>query len=173
MDYVQRLEHYGCKEIASLASTAGLYEEAHAIYKKNNMHAEAAEVLLNDLTNLERAREYAEKVSTPEVWSQVGKAELQKGDIALAVSSLIKANDAGPAPLVIQAVIASRDKEMYHHLVKFLVMARDGSKPKGMQRSVPIVHTLPTHLLPQTRRSTRSCATRTASRTSSWTWRSS
>eukprot|EP01061_Rhynchopus_euleeides_P041560 TRINITY_DN72735_c0_g1_i1.p1 TRINITY_DN72735_c0_g1~~TRINITY_DN72735_c0_g1_i1.p1 ORF type:complete len:1707 (+),score=915.97 TRINITY_DN72735_c0_g1_i1:88-5208(+) len=140
MDYVQRLDHFDYKEIANLASSAGLYEEAHAIYKKNDMHAEATEVLLSDLTNLERARDYAEKVGVPEVWSLVGKAELQKGEISLAVSSLIKAQDSGPAPLVIQAVINSGDKERYHDLVKFLAMARSGTKPKDETIDTELVY---------------------------------
>eukprot|EP00659_Diplonema_papillatum_P009674 gene9674-15021_t len=131
MDYVQRLEHFDAKDIAEIASKAGLYEEAFTVYKKQGMNAEAAEVLLQDIQNLDRARDFAEKVKMPEVYASVGRAELQKGDIPNAISFFIKADDASHASEVIAAVVSSGEKERYSDLVKFLNMARSGTKMKS------------------------------------------
>eukprot|EP01059_Diplonema_ambulator_P004728 TRINITY_DN1445_c0_g1_i1.p1 TRINITY_DN1445_c0_g1~~TRINITY_DN1445_c0_g1_i1.p1 ORF type:complete len:1712 (+),score=871.44 TRINITY_DN1445_c0_g1_i1:90-5225(+) len=131
MDYVQRLDNYDTKTIAEIASKAGLYEEAFTIYKKEGLSAEATEVLLQNLQNIERAREFAEKANLPAVWAKVGVAELQKGDVALAITSFIKADDASHAQAVINAVKQSGSKDAYVNLVKFLNMARSGTKQKN------------------------------------------
>jgi len=101
-----------------------LFEEAFTVFKKKNMHAKAIEVLLRNLTNLDRAREYAEKVAQPAVWSEVGKAELASGEVGAAVKSFIKADDPAQAGDVISAVQMAGTPDAYQHLVTFLQMAR-------------------------------------------------
>lgn len=49
-----------------------LYEEALTIYKKLEMNIEAINVLINNLNDLERAEDFAEKISQPDVWSKLG-----------------------------------------------------------------------------------------------------
>ncbi len=49
-----------------------LYEEALTIYKKLEMNIEAIHVLINNLNDLERAEDFAEKISQPDVWSKLG-----------------------------------------------------------------------------------------------------
>ena len=132
MDYVQKLDKYDAKDIAEIASKAELYEEAFTIYKKQGMHTQATQVLLQDIQNLDRARDFAEKAGAPEIWAAVGRAELTQGDITMAVASFIKAEDATQASSVINAVKACGQKEKYTDLVKFLQMARSGHKQKGM-----------------------------------------
>lgn len=53
-----------------------MYEEAFAIYRKFDLHVEAADVLLNRMGNLARAHEFAEKVAVSDVWSKVANAYL-------------------------------------------------------------------------------------------------
>ena len=64
MDYINRLDNYDGLEIAKIAlgSEFKLYEVAFVIYKKYNYHVEAIEVLMNNIEDIPRAAEYADKV---------------------------------------------------------------------------------------------------------------
>lgn len=75
-DYIEKLEHYDAPEIASIAINSGLYEEAFEIYKKTKAHGDAINVLIEHIVSIDRAANYAESVDTPEVWSRLGKAQL-------------------------------------------------------------------------------------------------
>jgi hypothetical protein len=44
MNYIQRLSQYDGPDIASIAASSGLYEEAFVIYKKFDLHSEAIQV---------------------------------------------------------------------------------------------------------------------------------
>lgn len=61
MDYINRLDNYDATQIAQIALDPkyGLYEEVFTIYKKQNMHTEALDVLIEKLGDLERAEDYA------------------------------------------------------------------------------------------------------------------
>ena len=78
MDYINRLDNYDGLKLAAIAKEEqhGLYEEALCIYKKFNEPVEAIRVLLYNLENLRGAAEFAEKVNKPEVFSELGKAQL-------------------------------------------------------------------------------------------------
>lgn len=76
MDYITRLDNFDAPDIANIAVGSELYEEAFAIYNKYNQHVEAVTVLLSNLAHLDRAFEYAEKVDQSEVWTKLGKAQL-------------------------------------------------------------------------------------------------
>ena len=59
------------------------------------------QVLLEHVEDLDRAHEYATKVEEPEVWSELAHAELERGAIANAIGSYLRANDASrraPSP---------------------------------------------------------------------------
>lgn len=86
MDYLTRLNNYDAPDIANIAIGAGLYEEAYAIYKKYNQHANAAKVLIENIKDVDRAFEYAELVDNPEVWSRLGKAQLEQSRVKDAIS---------------------------------------------------------------------------------------
>ncbi len=45
------------------------------------------------MSNLDRAYEFAEKCNEPAVWSQLGRAQLQKNLVKEAIDSYIKADD--------------------------------------------------------------------------------
>lgn len=81
MDYINRLTCYNGPEIAKVAlgPEYKLYEEAFVIYKKQDMHPEAMDVLLLNIESLERASEYAARVNEGVVWSKLGKAYLAAG----------------------------------------------------------------------------------------------
>ena len=74
MDYINRLDNYDGPEMAKIAldERYQLYEEALTIYKKLDMHLEAIDVLISKIGDLERAEDYGEKVSQPDVWSKLG-----------------------------------------------------------------------------------------------------
>jgi clathrin heavy chain len=57
-----------------------LYDEALCIYKKFGEHVEAIRVLIYNINNIKAATEYAEKVNKPEVWTEIGKAQLNNQD---------------------------------------------------------------------------------------------
>ena len=81
MDYINRLDNYDGLKLAAIAKEEqhDLYEEALCIYKKFNEPVEAIRVLLYNLDNIRGACEYAEKVNKPEVFSELGKAQLNQG----------------------------------------------------------------------------------------------
>ncbi|KAK9455049.1 hypothetical protein V1511DRAFT_510868 [Dipodascopsis uninucleata] len=121
MDYIHKLDSYDASDIAQIAIDNGLYEEAFEIYKKQKNHTAAIGVLVDHILSLDRAETYAEKIDTPEVWSYLGKAQLNGLRINDAIESYIRANDASNYEEVIEiASRAGKDEE----LVKFLQLAR-------------------------------------------------
>jgi len=74
-----------------------LYEQALCIYKKFNNSVEAIKVMLYKLNNFEGdlrlAQEYSEKINTPEVWTELGKAQLDKNLVKDSINSFIKAKN--------------------------------------------------------------------------------
>lgn len=80
MDYINRLDNYDGQELAKIAKKEQyqLYDEALCIYKKFGEHVEAVRVLIENLQNIKAATEYAEKTNKPEVWTEIGKAQLDQ-----------------------------------------------------------------------------------------------
>lgn len=50
-------------------------------------------MLIDNIKNLDRAYEFAERVNEPAVWGSLARAQLEEGLIKEAVDSYIKAND--------------------------------------------------------------------------------
>lgn len=104
-----------------------LFDEALCIYKKFGEHVEAVRVLIYNIVNIKAATEYAEKINKPEVWTEIGKAQLtmQEDDqpprIREAIDAFIKARDPSMYAQVI--IIAEREKT-FEELVQYLLMAR-------------------------------------------------
>ncbi|KAJ3294084.1 hypothetical protein HK104_003936 [Borealophlyctis nickersoniae] len=121
MDYVTRLDNYDAPDIAGIAVGSDLFEEAFAIYKKYDQHVNAVTVLIQNLQNVDRAFEYAERVDQPEVWSKLAKAQLDHTRVKDAIDSYLKADDATNYAEVIQ--VAERANK-FEDLVRFLQMAR-------------------------------------------------
>ncbi|KAL0481606.1 clathrin heavy chain [Acrasis kona] len=121
MDYINRLDNYDGKDIAGMAVTKGLFEEAFSIYQKFKLNADAIRVLVDNIESISRASEFAEAVQEPEVYSFLGRAQLAASLVNEAVNSFLKAED----PSNYQEVItAAQQTEQYSQLIKFLRMAR-------------------------------------------------
>ncbi|ETE62313.1 Clathrin heavy chain 1, partial [Ophiophagus hannah] len=114
MEYINRLDNYDAPDIANIAISNELYEEAFAIFRK-------FDVLIEHIGNLDRAYEFAERCNEPAVWSQLGRAQLQKDLVKEAIDSYIKADDPSAYMEVVQA--ANRN-DNWEDLVKFLQMAQ-------------------------------------------------
>lgn len=93
MEYINRLDNYDAPDIANIAINNQLYEEAFAIFKKFDVNTSAIQVLIDNVKNLDRAYEFAERCNEPGVWSQLAKAQLQQGLVKEAIDSFIKADD--------------------------------------------------------------------------------
>lgn len=70
-------------------------------------HGYPFQVLIEHIGNLDRAYEFAERCNEPAVWSQLAKAQLQKGMVKEAIDSYIKADDPSSYMEVVQAANAS------------------------------------------------------------------
>lgn len=121
MDYITRLDNYDAPDIAEICINNELFEEAFAIFKKFDAATSAMEVLINNVKNLDRAYEFAERISTPEVWTLLGKAQLVESLVKEAIDSFIKADDPSAYMEVVDAAHRTGDHD---DLVKFLQMAR-------------------------------------------------
>lgn len=69
------------------------------------------QVLIEHIGNLDRAYEFAERCNEPPVWSQLAKAQLQKGLVKEAIDSYIKADDPSAYIEVGQAAAQSGKKK--------------------------------------------------------------
>ncbi|KAI8807650.1 hypothetical protein BJ742DRAFT_811431 [Cladochytrium replicatum] len=121
MDYITRLDNFDAPDIANIAVGSELFEEAFTIYKKYDQHVNAVVVLLSNIGNLDRAYEYAERVDKPEVWSKLGKAQLERFLLKEAIDSYLKADD--PTNHV-EVIGVANQSGKYDELVRFLQMAR-------------------------------------------------
>ncbi|XP_048957843.1 clathrin heavy chain 2 isoform X4 [Canis lupus baileyi] len=121
MEYISRLDNYDAPDIANIAVSSALYEEAFAIFRKFDVNASAIQVLIEHIGNLDRAYEFAERCNEPAVWSQLARAQLQKDLVKESIDSYIRADDPSSYLEVVQAASKSNNWE---DLVKFLQMAR-------------------------------------------------
>ncbi|XP_026333756.1 clathrin heavy chain [Hyposmocoma kahamanoa] len=121
MEYINRLDNYDAPDIANIAINNELYEEAFAIFKKFDVNTSAIQVLIEQVKDLERAYEFAERCNEPGVWSQLAKAQLQQGLVKEAIDSYIKADD----PSAYMDVVATATEAgSWEDLVRYLQMAR-------------------------------------------------
>lgn len=71
------------------------------------------QVLIEHIGNLDRAYEFAERCNEPPVWSQLAKAQLQKGLVKEAIDSYIKADDPSAYMEVGQAAAQSGESHAF------------------------------------------------------------
>ncbi|XP_063226096.1 clathrin heavy chain isoform X2 [Bacillus rossius redtenbacheri] len=121
MEYINRLDNYDAPDIANIAINNQLYEEAFAIFKKFDVNTSAIQVLIENVNNLDRAYEFAERCNEPAVWSQLAKAQLQQGLVKEAIDSFIKADDPSA---YIDVVETAHKTGSWEDLVRYLQMAR-------------------------------------------------
>ena len=67
------------------------------------------QVLIDNVNNLDRAYEFAERCNDPAVWSQLARAQLNQGMVKEAIDSYIKADDPSQYMEVVQ--VASNSSE--------------------------------------------------------------
>ena len=103
MEYITRLDNYDAPDIAGIAIVSELFEEAFAIFKKFDVNTSAIQVLIENIKNLDRAYEFAERCNDPAVWSILGKAQLDEGMVKEAIDSYIKADDPSAYIEVVEA----------------------------------------------------------------------
>ncbi|KAK4353841.1 hypothetical protein RND71_026035 [Anisodus tanguticus] len=125
MDYINRLDNFDGPAVGEVAVEAQLYEEAFAIFKKFNLNVQAVNVLLDSIRDINRAVEFAFRVEEDAVWSQVAKAQLREGLVSDAIESFIRADD---TTQFLDVIHAAEDTDVYHDLVKYLLMVRQKTK---------------------------------------------
>ncbi|KAI8900004.1 hypothetical protein BC833DRAFT_583645 [Globomyces pollinis-pini] len=121
MDYIKRLDNFDAPDIANIAIGSDLFEEAFTIYNKYEQFSDAMVVLITYIKDIVRASEYAERVDISDVWSKLGKAQLDASAVHDAIESYLKAADYTNHAEVIE--VASRNNK-FEELVKFLQIAR-------------------------------------------------
>lgn len=120
-NYIQQLNNYTPEDVAEQCIDQGMFEEAFEIFKKDNNHSAAVNVLTEHVVSIDRAQAYADQVDLPEVWSRVGKSQLDGLRVGDSIESYIRAGDPSNYAEVIEiATEAGKDEE----LVKYLRMAR-------------------------------------------------
>merc|ERR1712176_964118 len=121
MEYITRLDNYDAPDIANIAITNQLFEEAFAIFKKFDVNTSAVQVLIEHVKNLDRAYEFAERCNDPTVWSELARAQLSSGAVKEAIDSYIKADDPSA---YLDVIGAARANDGYEDMVRYLQMAR-------------------------------------------------
>merc|ERR1712198_783536 len=96
-----------------------------AIFKKFEVNSSAVQVLIENVSNLDRAYEFAERCNEPAVWSQLGKAQLQQKMVKEAIDSFIKDDDPSA---YLDVVETASNTESWEDLVRYLQMARKKSR---------------------------------------------
>ncbi|MEW5307198.1 MAG: hypothetical protein WDW36_009606 [Sanguina aurantia] len=86
-DYINRLDNFDGPAVADKAIEKGLYEEAFLIFQKFSKKVDAIKVLLEHLADLERAADFALKADEAPVWSELGHAQLEAGEVSGAIAS--------------------------------------------------------------------------------------
>jgi clathrin heavy chain len=125
MDYVNRLDGFDGPKVAQIARENKLYEEAVVVFKKIGENVEAIQTLITFIESLDRAAEFAERCNTPDVWSVLGKAYLDRYLINEAVDCFIKADNPTHFMDVIEA---SENEEKWDILIQYLMMAKKTMK---------------------------------------------
>lgn len=134
--YIDELDNFDAKDIALICINENhmLYEEAFAIYvkfarpefspeKEDQIEMEvcAVGVLVDNMKDLDRAKNYAGTVDQKPVWSKLGKAQLVEKMPADAIESFIAAED--PTEYV-QVCDDANEAGIWSELIPFLEMAR-------------------------------------------------
>lgn len=74
-------------------------------------------MLIEQVNNLDRAYEFAERCNEPAVWSQLARAQLQQGLVKESIDSYIKADD--PSAYM-DVVTTASSNNSWEDLVRYL-----------------------------------------------------
>lgn len=130
MEYINRLDNYDAPDIANIAIGSELFEEAFAIYKKFDVNTSAIQVLIENIKNLDRSYEFAERCNEPAVWSLLARAQLGESLVKEAIDSYIKAGD--PSGYM-DVVVATQKTGSWEDLVRYLQMARKKARESHIE----------------------------------------
>jgi len=89
------------------------------------MNVDAVQVLLKYLKDLDKAAEFAERHNMPEVFKELGKAQLDAKHVTQAIASFLKAKD---TELYENVIYAAAEADCYADLVKYLEMCHQKIK---------------------------------------------
>lgn len=137
MGYIDRVEGFDVQEIAGIMIEHGLHEEAFTLFRKNNMHLEAMNTLVEYVVSIDRAQQYADKVDQPAVWSRLGKAQLDGLRVKDAIDSYVRAEDPSNYLEVIET--ASRAGK-HDDLVRYLQMARKTLREPAIDTELAVAY---------------------------------
>jgi clathrin heavy chain len=141
MEYINRLDNFDGPDIAKIAASEEyeLYEEALTIYIKFGKrtkgeeqvehHIAAIQVIVELIRDLDRGKEFAERVNISPVWSKLARAQLDAQLVTDSITSYIKAKDPSDYLLVINA---AHNIDNYADLVPYLKMARKDIKEAAL-----------------------------------------
>lgn len=79
------------------------------------------------------ATEFANKVGKPEVFSELGKSQLDQGQLSAAIKAFIEANDPSMFERILQ--LAQSNSE-YDDLISYLLMARKTLKNQKIDNEI-------------------------------------
>ncbi|CAC9549781.1 clathrin heavy chain [Leishmania donovani] len=138
MEYVTTLEDYDAKDIAHVASGAGMHEIAFVVYTRHNMQKEAITVLLQDMNDVSRGRAFAQKTDAAVVWSVLGEYLVKQDEVHEGIECLIRAKN---PDLVVEVTSAAERTNQFGDLIKYLTMARQCSRAKDNKIDTALVIT--------------------------------
>jgi hypothetical protein len=107
MEYINKLKNFNGNQLASICQEDqyALYDEALCIYKNFKEHVSAIKIMIYKLNNLEgdmtAAYNYAEKIGSVEVWTELGTAQLDKNMLKECMTSFINAKNPSMYMMVI------------------------------------------------------------------------
>lgn len=140
MDYINRLDNYDAVDIARIALEVGLYEEVLVIYRKQGLHSEALDILIEKIGDLQRAEDYAEKVNQPDVWSKLGYTYLNNMKVTYAMEAFLKCKDHTYFNRVIGLLESEPESEekdfKYPLFIKYLLMVREATKDPNIDNAL-------------------------------------
>lgn len=119
--YIEKLDKFDPIEMGSLCTENGLHEEAFQIYDKFEMYSDAMRVIVEDIMSLDRGEDYANKKDSPELWYQLGGAQLNGLRINESIDSYIKSGNPGNFDEVIDV---AEHAGKFEELIPYLKMCR-------------------------------------------------
>ncbi|OLQ05935.1 Clathrin heavy chain 1 [Symbiodinium microadriaticum] len=136
MDYINRLDNYDGPEIAKIALAPalgdpyGLYEEAMPLPESSNKSLQelpkrhGISVLLENISSLERAQEFAARINDKTVWYKLGKAQLENGKSSSVIQSAETRgskdtrNSAANVPEAVDSYLKAEDATDYLEVIQ-------------------------------------------------------
>jgi len=125
MDYIRKLNDYDPEVIGQSCIEEELFEEAYEVYTKFDLPELAMGVLIKNIKDLTRAKDFADKQKKDVIYKMLGEAQLDDFKIKDAIESLIKAKDITLRARVID--LAEQDG-CYEDLVTYLLLCKEETK---------------------------------------------